>query len=328
MRQVVVVAAVAGLSVGCAGGDGGGGSSDAGAELLGALTAVAVDSTADVAGFSGGSAPNAFFFSYLPIFNADLALQLGGTCPTVTESGSSTVYEGGCSSNGTTWTGTATVRASSGGQDIQYEAFGSMTITSCGGAGYETEIVWTGHLDLGGTPSSSTFDSDVRADLDGIDEDDCSASVGSVGIDYRGSFSEVDEDTMIFDGSGAFGFDLVSGGGAGYVEGRVDAGTTDEVVVTTITSDTSGALCQTEALSGTTTFEGDGHTTVITYDGATDCDAASTVTWTLDGADQGEVSGVSCSVTRVDGRGFPAAILLGAALALGALGARRRTRRT
>jgi len=325
MRHVVVLAAMAGLSFGCAGGDEGGGSSGPGAELLGALTAVAVDSTADVIGFSGGSAPNAFFFSYLPIVNADLALQLGGTCPTVTESGSTTVYEGGCSANGTTWMGTATVSASSGGQEVDYEGFGSMSVTSCGGAGYDTQIVWTGRLELGGTPSSSTFDSDVRADLDGIDEEDCSVSVGSLGIDYRGSFSEVDDDTMIFDGSGDFGFDLVSGGDAGYVEGRVDAETTDEVVVTTFTSDTSSGLCQTEALSGTTTFEGEGRTTVITYDGATDCDDASTVTWTLDGADQGEVSGVSCSVTGVSGRAFPAALVLGAALAFVA---RRRLRRS
>ena len=36
-------------------------------------------------------------------------------------------------------------------------------------------------------------------------------------------------------------------------------------------------------------------TAAVHYDGATDCDLESTVTWTLDGAGQGEISGISCA---------------------------------
>mgnify|MGYP001270728821 CR=1 FL=1 len=34
---------------------------------------------------------------------------------------------------------------------------------------------------------------------------------------------------------------------------------------------------------------------VVTYDGESDCDEASTVQWSLNGEDQGEMEGVSCS---------------------------------
>ena len=71
------------------------------------------------------------------------------------------------------------------------------------------------------------------------------------------------------------------------VTGHMDVETTDEV--------TNDSLCTTEALSGTTRFTTSTQTAAVHYDGATDCDLESTVTWTLDGVGQGEISGISCA---------------------------------
>jgi hypothetical protein len=71
--------------------------------------------------------------------------------------------------------------------------------------------------------------------------------------------------------------------------GNLDIETVDEV--------TNDTICETEAISGDTFFTTSAHEAVIHYDGGTDCSEESTVTWTLDGADQGELSGISCSST-------------------------------
>src|SRR5207237_7006940 len=83
------------------------------------------------------------------------------------------------------------------------------------------------------------------------------------------------------------------------------------------------ADCFSEAHSGTTTLTGGGKTAVITYDGGTDCDEEGTVTWTLDGVDQGEVAGVACTVTGVHGRASGSLLLAAGAIAI-ALSRRRR----
>ena len=93
--------------------------------------------------------------------------------------------------------------------------------------------------------------------------------------------------------------------------GQMDIATVDEV--------TNDTLCASEAISGSTHFTTSTQTAAVHYDGGTDCSEESTVTWTLDGVDQGEISGVSCSSTA-SGRG-----LLGLGLSMGLLvGFRRR----
>ncbi|QRK04310.1 hypothetical protein JQX13_29050 [Archangium violaceum] len=59
----------------------------------------------------------------------------------------------------------------------------------------------------------------------------------------------------------------------------------------------NNAVCDSEALSGSTTIRSGGHTALIQYDGATDCEDASTVRWSLDGKAMAEMEGVRCSVT-------------------------------
>ena len=95
---------------------------------------------------------------------------------------------------------------------------------------------------------------------------------------------------------------------------------------TTVNEVLDNAVCNSEALSGTTTLTGDGHTAVITYDGATSCDTASTVTWTLDGAPKGVISGSSCSARPLPERGAGWTALPVVALALAQV-ARRRAKR-
>lgn len=298
------------------------GSNGAGATLLADLDEVAVDSTGRVLAFSMASAPNAFLQSYLPILTADISLQFGGTCPTKTESGATTTYTGGCTDEeGQTWSGSATLEQGESGGTIEYDGFGFASTTSCGGMGYPSSTEWNGRLEMGGMPTpggAGTFETDLRVDLTGPDEDDCSASTYAWAFDYAGTFEEgpdgdgdSEPDAQIYDGEGEFGILIVSGDPS--LEGRVSAETVDEIVVTTFTSDTSFTLCQTEALSGTTTIEAGGQTTVITYDGDTDCDEESTVTWSLDGASQGELAGIGCSVatTRSSSGAGIAFLLLG-----------------
>ncbi len=99
------------------------------------------------------------------------------------------------------------------------------------------------------------------------------------------------------------------------IDGRFEAETVDQVF--------DEAICVSEALSGFTRVRGESEA-VFTYDGATDCDEDSTVTWTLDGEPQGELSGVSCAVGRLPGSRGPAALVLGGLFALAWRGRRRR----
>jgi hypothetical protein len=84
------------------------------------------------------------------------------------------------------------------------------------------------------------------------------------------------------------------------VSGHMDVETIDEV--------TNDSVCGTEAISGSTRFTTSEHTAAVHYDGATDCSEESTVTWTLDGDVQGEISGVACSTTA-NGRGLSGVLL-------------------
>ena len=333
MRRIGWIALLFAVGFGCEKKDDAGGSNGAGATVLADLDEIAIDSTGRVLAFSMASAPNAFLQSYLPILTADIALQFGGTCPSKTETGNETVYDGNCTDgDGQEWFGTATLTQGAGGSSIEYDGFGFLTVTSCGGTGYDTSSLWSGSFEMGGTPSPTgegTFSTDLRVDIVGLDEDDCSTSTSAWAFDYSGTFApgpdgdgDTEPDAQINSGEGRFGILMVSGDPS--LEGRVDAETTDEVVVTTLTSDTSFTLCQSEALSGTTTLEAGGHSAEITYDGDTDCDAEPTVTWTLDGAAHGELAGVGCSVALPARRVSGAALVLAALAVLAPIARRRR----
>ncbi len=207
-----------------------------------------------------------------------------GDCPVVTSTNTGAVTQGDCTAeDGTVWYGTATTS----GFKTTYEGFGVSTATECADGGTNTAI-YDGVVTMIPTQSGGIqFEADLLVHSYGV-EDDCTLFDRELGVAYTGNseYSGEDEDTdgqpdnQTFNGSGLFGMS-----DAGQVHG-----TTDNELINSI-------VCDFEAASGSTTLTAGGQTAVITYDGATDCSEEATVTWTLDGVDQGELSGVSCSTS-------------------------------
>jgi MYXO-CTERM domain-containing protein len=168
-------------------------------------------------------------------------------------------------------------------------------------AGQTTDYVQNGILGLNGADFEFIMVSD-SSEL----ADDCSPLENRVGLNVLLAQEDITEDdgttTTIYNSSGRVAVSDAT------KEGVADIRTDDE--------QTNGDWCGTEAWSGSTTVEGQ-QTLVITYDGQTDCDPESTVTWSVDGADQGELTGVSCATTPATGL---------AGLLVGLLAALRRRR--
>ncbi len=243
------------------------------------------------------SAPSLYFNAGTPLLIAGLAAE-DETCPAIVEDGTTTTYTGGCTdSSGNEWLGSAVASA----DGVDYDGFGfTGDVEAC--PGMRATFRYHGTMDTSAAVSGGGFAIDVTMEGEGYD-DDCAPRTETIAIQYEGTIEDGgDADT--YQGSGVIGSSL---------RGYVNVSTEAEVV--------DMNLCGTEALSGTTTITASGHTAVITYDGATDCDEASTVTWTYDGEDQGELDGVSCSAGG--GAGGWAGLLVVA----GALVIRRRRRR-
>jgi len=259
------------------------------------------------------SAAAQYYQGLLPIILAGVATQNNGTCPAITMSGTTTTYAGGCTdSNGNMWVGSATATAitaggNSGPGHIEYDGFGETSAVQ-GCTGKTSTTIWNGTVDesADSTGAHISFSLDISLDADGYGAStNCTHVTDSIAVAYSGSIAVTgpsNAQVQTFDGSGEIGT---------RSHGKVSASTASEVV--------DSNTCNYEALSGTTTITASGHTAVVTYDGATSCDQAATVTWTYDGADQGELSGVSCSA---GGAGGAASGLL----VLGALAIVRRRR--
>jgi hypothetical protein len=260
------------------------------------------------------SAPEVFFTAYLPIYQADQLLLDGETCPVIVDSGTMRTYTGNCTtSKGDVWSGNATVLGvvvSGIPGSVSYAGFGHTAVTMCGSATLTTEQLYTGTVVRGSALPALPIvvDVDVR---DQRLSAACASEVVHTGIDYHMTVDSGGDgnndgtpDTRTWNGAGRLGDT------SGASTGLVGASTAAEV---------TGQACSKEALGGSTTMRAGGHTIVVGYDGATDCSPDSTVTWSLDGAPQGELSGVFCSL-RPPGRrgggtsGTGAALLLGAAL--------------
>jgi hypothetical protein len=109
-------------------------------------------------------------------------------------------------------------------------------------------------------------------------------------IEYEGTVSGDFDTPTTWNGSGQ-----VIRDGVLPPTGTVDAVTDDQYF---------DDVCP-EAASGTTTLQSEGHTAVITYDGATDCDDDAAALWSVDGDDRGTIEGVTCAVSTTAG---PAAL--------------------
>ena len=246
------------------------------------------------------SAPNMYTLSVL--FGA--ALEQGdGVCPMRSETDGVITYTGDCTDgDGDVWVGSAKVtRTGENSGRIEYFGLGRTGPQDCGEGGSATATqLFTGSVVI---EESGAFTAEMEGEGTDVDDETCAVSDFEFRLEYEGLQNEVSQSVTAWSGSGRF---------ADSRRGKVSATTTDEIV------DDQG--CDHEAESGTTTMEAGGHTAVITYDGAVDCDPESTVTWTLDGNAMGELVGVQCGPAVVAG-----AIPVGLA-GLVVLGLRRRRR--
>jgi len=235
------------------------------------------------------------------VYYAELLLldQEDPGCPVYTGSNNSDLYVGDCTdSAGTTWTGSYEVLFGGEGTTITFDNFGNdgSAESDCPGS--------TSTLTLSGlaTIVSTDVGDDAAVDLEVsiLTDAPCEAPPSLViTTDYdmsiTGSFSH---GPSTWNGEGTVTIDS---------EGTMQATTVDERL----------DQCGFEPESGTTTLVG-ADTVVYTYDGATDCDKIGTAQWSLNGEDQGEVSGVTCSAL-----GGLGGIWTGALALLGLLGRRR-----
>lgn len=249
-----------------------------------------------------------------------VCMPVGNGCPEATETSDGVVIEGrGCTTDdGTTWDGRVVVRnferdaegdlvPGDGNAEIAYEGLRISGPSDCPSATAMSHAVFDGAMTLARAADGSMgFEVDLTLEGSGVTEE-CESIDGLSGIyEYSGRVTD-DGARKIWEGTGRFGTSET---------GVYEVTTENEVLDST--------ACEHEALSGTTTVTAGSDVMVITYDGATDCDEASTATWTFNGTDQGEIEGVECSASLASrarpGLGLGA---LGVALLL-ALARRRR----
>jgi hypothetical protein len=304
---------------------------DAGAkvadEVLSGLGPAALDGAVNARTWARlASAPQVFFTAYLPIYQADQLVAQSETCPAVVIENNVRTYTGGCTtSTGEPWFGTATVIGPvvyGIPGTVTYEGFGHGGMVQCGGAAHATETRYTGSVRRGSAGPAVPVVVDLGLAVERVDAA-CATEQTSLGYDYAMTVDTSGDadmsgtpDRRTWVGSGRVGKN------GGEHAGLVTASTASEV---------TGEACGPEALSGTTTIAAGGHTLGIGYDGLTDCENGSTVQWSYDGADQGELTGVNCRAAA-GRRGGAGAVGLGLGLGLGlwglglALATRRRRR--
>ncbi|OJT21441.1 hypothetical protein BO221_26850 [Archangium sp. Cb G35] len=311
----LAVVAMSGLWVGCGG---------PAAEALNKYKAASLASETDVQEWAErSSAPNIYAIANVAV---TLVALTGGSegadpnCPVEKKDGKTTRITGGCTDkNGVEWIGSMELVSeeegeSSGIQNARYtyDNFGYQKTYTCGGKTGVNKFAFHGTTSVTGTKAKKEFAIDVRlesSELRDEDSDSCETLSSTAAWEYKGTVDGADtalgNGRQTWNGSGRMGSEE---------RGVVEVATKDEVV--------DDSVCDDEAASGSTTIKSGGHTAVITYDGATDCEEASTVQWSLDGKASGEMEGVSCSAAS-----GPTFAAWGVAL-LGALGLmRRRARR-
>jgi hypothetical protein len=196
------------------------------------------------------------------------------------------------------------------------------TLTITGGCTDAEENEWTG-------TATVVRDGDDRTlTLDGFGGDDGSVTLrrldatthefeaefvsgGVTTISYTGTVEGGYTGPTRWNGSGT-----VSRDGVLPPNGSVEATTADQLV--------DNVVCAGQAVSGSTTLHARGDTAVVTYDGATDCDADQNARLSVNGKDRGLISGISCSLAAPGAKG--AAGLPAGALVLAAFFVRLRRR--
>ncbi len=247
----------------------------------------------DVAGWANSaSAFGVYTLAHEPLGVANDAFQFNdAACPATSDDGTTVVITGGCEdSEGRAWDGEVSVVRRDQGWSLTFDHFGDDRF------GGMARVTGSFEVDRQAADLHS-FEADL--DRDGGIESNIAYS-GTVTGGYQGP--------TVWNGSGS-----VSRDGVTINSGSVDAETVDQV--------RDNDVCAGEGVSGTTTMTSAEHTVVVSYDGDTDCDDQDSARWSLDGEDQGLVTGVTCSAGG--GAGGPAAALL-LLLAAVYLGRRRR----
>lgn len=290
MRAMALVVAL----VGCAPG------SEAGVRRALAGMPEADLTTADPVAWSAASAPRVFS---LGVGFAPSWTDHPSPCVEQETSGGVTTWRGVCvDEEGTEWFG----EVAQEGDTVRYRGFGYALDTGCE---EPAGVAWDGTFVGPDAPSvgEHAFAVTLRITSFGRDGEGCEPVDAVAAVLYEGTVDWSGEEDVrevaVWDGAGDYGADEL---------GRATVETRAEVV--------DDGVCTSEAASGVTAIRSDGHALDLAYDGEDDCDGEGTVRWTLDGVDQGEVSGVYCSTGPA-----PGASMLGLALAA-ALSVRRRRR--
>lgn len=269
------------------------------------LSEANISNTDRIADWASASAPNAFLNVYLPVLLIQSHIanyQAEGNtglpaCPALTgfdQSGQPTgaewSAEGGCVDHmGTEWTGSYVLTMQDPyTAEMVADGFGQRTPSmECSGKvdSYELKQYITMSSQPDGSMSLDILVANVSETA--MASAGCELVESGLGFDVELSrqVEQIDgseKSTYSHEGEALF---------QEYThQGYLNVETENEVV--------HDAVCSTEALSGTTTVSNSTDTAVITYDGETDCKEEGTVTWSLNGAQQGEVSGVSCASSR------------------------------
>ncbi|ADO69433.1 uncharacterized protein STAUR_1629 [Stigmatella aurantiaca DW4/3-1] len=232
-------------------------------------------------------------------------------CPVTTTESLTTRTKGGCTDkNGVEWVGSMEVKIGmSGTITYVYSGFGFSQTVTCDGKSAKSKLIYDGSLKTSATGTTQGFEALIVMDALEVDEQTCETTASVSAVDYKGTSSgassEDQSEPTTWNGSGRIGY---------ADTGVISVETQNEV--------THSDTCASEAISGKTTLTTDGQRVEIQYDGATDCDPEATVTWSLNGAAQGELEGVSCSASS-----GPALAMWGVGL-LGLLGLMRRRARS
>lgn len=305
------------LSAACSSSKSSGGVSGPADEIIGALPDAAIDSTSAAVSFAtAASAPNAFGIGMAPALFATAGID--PACPIVSGPQGNQTITGGCTdTSGNTYDGTIDAKNS----DFRYNTWKISYNDTCGGIGFTSVTTFEGSVHLTGAPTTGVaFAENVTGHGTGLamtTGTNCAATDVTFAVVYSGSMANTGPDAdmdgtpdiSVWQGSGEVGIQGV---------GAVSASTTDENI--------NQNACNSEALSGSTTVTSGTHTAIFTYDGATDCSADSTVTWTYDGVARGTLQGVSCDVGVAGGTAGTAFGGCGLLVALLATRAGRRKR--
>jgi hypothetical protein len=189
------------------------------------------------------------------------------SCPVTEDDGTTLTLSGGCSDqDGAAWLGAASVeRSRDGGRTLVFENFGTRPPGKSADTRNGTASLTPTGDDTYAFRLTLVHDADIRTTFD-----------------YEGTVLGDYGTRTVWSGSGT-----VTREGPLPPVGTVSVSTAAEVL-----DDVCG-----QPASGNTTIQNDpDETVVVTYDGAVDCDDAQAASYSLNGAPQGTITGITCAL--------------------------------